>query len=179
MNAQCRKFTGNISFYFCNTEVGRGCILHGYLAPAILSHISCPSWLLLIMMIPFHKGPGPHSIPQRLQIARRNIQSISLPNSHKSCLYKVVVFINDWWVWTVMFLRGIHNCVIHTQQFSQIPSFYINRALLLNSQNTLVYNFLPAWVMDLYWVVIHWPLIGHNSEYWPLIGRHNNESSCH
>ena len=138
-------------FIFATPRLVEGCILHGYLAPAILSHISCPSWPLLIMMIPFYKGPGPH-IPQRLQIARRNIQSISLPNSNKSCLYKVVVFINDWWVWTVMFLRGIHNCVIHTQQFSQITS--INRALLLNSQNTLVYNFLPAWVMDLYWVVI-------------------------
>ena len=151
--------SAGISFFnFATPRLVEGCICHGYLAPAILSHISCPSWLLLIMMIPFHKGPGPH-IPQRLQIARRNIQSISLPNSHKSCLYKVVVFINDWWVWTVMFLRGIHNCVIHTH--SNFPKyFYVNRALLLNSQNTLVYNFLPAWVMDLYWVVIHWPLIG-------------------
>ena len=96
MNAQCRKFTENIFFIFATQRLVEGCILHGYLAPAILSHISCPSWLLLIMMIPFHKGPGPHRIPQRLQIARRNIQSISLPNFYfRSCLYKVVVFIND------------------------------------------------------------------------------------
>ena len=114
MIAHCRKFTGTI--FATEMMVGQGCICHGYLAPAILSHISCPAWALLIMMIPFNTKAQGLTKHRDCKLRGRKFK-VFLGQTLQKLLYKVV-FINDWWVRAVMFLHGIHNCFIHTQQFS-------------------------------------------------------------